>query len=76
MKVGPLTKLVNRNKKISKKIDDSVKSANCEVVAIFQFMTNLEHSGSQITNAYSVRVTFSLRTTFYLKILKTELGKL
>ena len=51
MKVEPLTKLDNRNKKISKKVDDKVMSANCEVVAIFQFMANLEHSGSQITNA-------------------------
>ena len=35
MKLGPVTKLDKRNKKASKKIDDSVMSTNCDVIIIF-----------------------------------------
>ena len=35
MKLGPITKLVKRNKAISKKIDDGVNSANFGVILIF-----------------------------------------
>ena len=35
MKVGPVTKLEKRNKIISKKFDDDVKLANCDVFVIF-----------------------------------------
>ena len=35
MKLGPVTKLDNRNKITSKNIDDDVISANCDVIVIF-----------------------------------------
>ena len=35
MKLGPVTKYDKRNKRISKKIDDEVMSANCDVIVIF-----------------------------------------
>ena len=35
MKLGPVTKLDERNKTTSKKFDDDVMSANCDVMVIF-----------------------------------------
>ena len=35
MKLGPVTKPNNRNKTTSKKFDDDVISANCDVIVIF-----------------------------------------
>ena len=35
MKLGPVTKLDKRNKKMSKKFDVEVMSANCDVIVIF-----------------------------------------
>ena len=35
MNVGPVTKLHKRNKTTSKKFDDDVMSANCDVIVIF-----------------------------------------
>ena len=35
MKLGPVTKLDNRNKITSKNIEDDVISANCDVIVIF-----------------------------------------
>ena len=43
MKVGPVAK-------IDKKNNDTI-SENCDVIAIFQFMANLEQSGNQIPDA-------------------------
>ena len=51
MKLGPITKLDERNKAISKKIDDGVNSANFGVILILQFMANLEHTESRIPDA-------------------------
>ena len=51
MKLGPVTKLDKRNKTTSKKFDDDVMSKNCDVIAIFQFTTNLEQSESRIPDA-------------------------
>ena len=48
MKLGPVPKLDKRNKKTSKKFDDEVMSENCNVIAIFQFTTNLEQSKTHI----------------------------
>ena len=36
MKIGSVTKLENRNKTTSKKIDDDVISKNCDVIVIFR----------------------------------------
>ena len=35
MKLGPVTKLDKRNKITSKKFDDGVMLANCDVIVIF-----------------------------------------
>ena len=35
MKLGPVTKFYKRNKTKSKKFDDDVISANCDVIVIF-----------------------------------------
>ena len=35
MKLGPVTKLDKRNKKISKRFDDDIMSTNCDVNVIF-----------------------------------------
>ena len=35
MKLGPVTKLDERNKTMLKKFDDKVMSENCDVIAIF-----------------------------------------
>ena len=36
LKLGPVSKLDKRNKTTSKKFDDDVMSANCNVILIFQ----------------------------------------
>ena len=59
MKLGPVTKLDKRSKATSKEPDDGVISANCDVIAIFPFMANLEQSGSRISDVRSLRLTFS-----------------
>ena len=50
MKFGPVTKLDKKNKKKNrqKNFDNDVTSENHDVIAIFQFTTNLEQSGSWI----------------------------
>ena len=58
MKLGPVTKLYERNTATLKKIDNDVISADCSVIVFFQFMTNLEQSGSRIPDAWSVRLNF------------------
>ena len=42
----------------------------------FQFMANLEQSGSRIPDAWSVKVAFLLTAIFYFKNWKTELENL
>ena len=61
MKLGSVTKLDNRNKKMSKEFDDGIMLTNCDVTVIFQFMANLEESGSWIRDSQTVKLTFSLR---------------
>ena len=41
-------------------------------LSFFQFMANLEQSESRIPGTWSVKLTFSLIVTFYLKKLKTK----
>ena len=48
MKLGPVTKLKNRNKTTSQKLGDDIMSVNCDVIVIFQILDNLEQSGSRI----------------------------
>ena len=70
MKLGPITKLYKRNMEASKKFEDDIMSKNCDVLSFFWFMGNLEQPGSRISDARSVKLTFSLKATFYLT--KTE----
>ena len=51
MKLGPVTTNDKRNEMTSKKVDDDVMSANCDVIVIFPIMANLEQSGSRIPDA-------------------------
>ena len=44
MKLGPVTKIDERNKVTSQKIDDYVMSENCDVIAIFGLLVNLQQS--------------------------------
>ena len=39
-------------------------SANCDVIAFFEFMANLQPSRSRIPEAWSIKLTFSLTITF------------
>ena len=70
MKLGPVTKLDKKNNTTSKTFGDDAMSENCDVIPIFQFMANLEQSGSRIPVAQSVKLKFSLTVAFYLT--KTE----
>ena len=74
MKLVPLSKLYKRN--ILLKNGDDVILTNVTSLLFFQFMANLEQSGSWILDAQSVKFTFSLTLTFILKNLKTELKTL
>ena len=51
MKLGPVTKIYKRNKRTSKKVDDDVISANCDVIVIFPTYGHLEKSGSRVPEA-------------------------
>ena len=50
MNLGPVTNLDKRNKTVSKNFDDKAISANCDVIAVFQFVANLEQSGSRTSD--------------------------
>ena len=64
MKLGPVTKLEKKK----------IMMTSCQQIVIslsfFQFLANLEQSGSQILDTYFVKSTFSLLATSYLT--KTE----
>ena len=51
IKLGPVTKLDKKNKTTSKKFDDEVMLENCTSLSFFQFMANMELSGSWILDA-------------------------
>ena len=65
MKYGPVTKLRRRNKTTLKKLTITSYQKTVASLPFFQFTANLEQSGSQIPDAYSVKFTFSLIITFY-----------
>ena len=48
MKLGPVTKQDNRNKKTSKNFDDDVMSGNCDVSIFFRLLEIWGKSGSLI----------------------------
>ena len=66
MKLGPVTKLDKRNK--------TTTITSCQLIVLslsfFQFMVNLEVSGSRVSDVYSVKLTFPSKVNFY--VTKTE----
>ena len=70
MKLGPVTKLDKSNKRTSEKLMMALCRQIAASLLFFQFMANLEQTGSRIPDAYSAKLTFSLTVTFYLT--KTE----
>ena len=70
MKLGPVTKFDKRNTTKSKKLMMTSCQQFVTSLPFFRFMANLEPSGSRIPDALSVKLTFSLKVTFYLT--KTE----
>ena len=70
MKLGPVNNRYKKNKTTSKNFDGDVMSKIVTSFSFFQFMANLEQSGSRIPGAWSMELTFSLTITFYLA--KTE----
>ena len=70
MKHGPVAKLYKKNKATSERIDDDIMSANCDFIVIFHCQ-----SGSQILDAWSVKLEFSLIVTYCLTITKIRTKK-
>ena len=66
MKLGPATKLDKRKETKSKKFEDDFMSEMLTSLSFFQFMANLEQSGSRILEAYPVNLKLSLIVTFYV----------
>ena len=70
IKLGPLTKLHKRNKATSKELTMTPCRKIVMSLSFFQFISNLEKSGSLIPDPQSVKPMFSLIVTFNLT--KTE----
>ena len=66
MKLGPVIKDGKKKISTSKKFADDIMSKNCNLIVFFQYITNLQPSGSQILDTWSIKLTFSLIITFYL----------
>ena len=75
MKLWSVTKFDRRNNTTSKKIDYDVISASYDIFVIFFFMVNLEQSWSWIPEAWSIKLTFSIKVTFYLTKTETRTKK-
>ena len=76
MKLGKVTKLDKKNKTTSKKLMMTSCRRIVTLLLFFQFTVNLEQSGSRIPDAESVKLMFSLITTFPLQKLTTKLKNL
>ena len=69
MNFGPVTKFDKKNTTALKEL--TMTSIRHIVTSLsFQFMAKLEQPGSRILDVWSVKLTFSLIVTFYLR--KTE----
>ena len=71
MKLGPVTKRVERNMTTSKKLTRMSCRKIVMPLLFLLFMANLEQSAKRIRNAWSVKLTFSLVVIFFLT--KTEI---
>ena len=70
MKLGPVTKVDKRKMATSKKLTMMSCQQIVASLSSIQFMANLQSYRSQIPDAWSLKLTFSLTITFYLR--KTE----
>ena len=77
MKLGPVSKLDKRKKNPVKKVSQWLHVKNIVTsLSFFRFMANLELSRSRIPDAEPIKSIFSLKVTFYLRKLKTELKQI
>ena len=60
MKLGPVTKLDNRNKTTSKKFDVELMSKNYDVIVIFRIFGQFGAIGGRIPETESAKVMFSV----------------
>ena len=67
MKPGIVTKRDKRNTKTSKKIKMMLRRHIVTSLSFFQFMVNLQPSGSRILDAWTKKIIFSSTIFFYLK---------
>ena len=67
MKLGLVTKVDKRNKTRSKKFDDDVMSENCDAIVIFPIYDQFGAIWRPDSGRRSVKLTFPLIVTFYLK---------
>ena len=70
MKHGPVTKLDKKNTAPSKKMAMTSCRKIVPLLTFFQFMANLQPSGSSIPDAWPTKLTYLLIITFYFT--KTE----
>ena len=70
MKLGPVTRLDNGNKTMSKNLTLTSCRESMTSFSFFGFLANLEQSGGRIPDTESAKVVFSVTQTFCLT--KTE----
>ena len=67
MKLGPVTKLDNRNITMIKEFSDDMSFQQIErPLSFFKLMTNMQPSKSRILGVWLIKLKFSLTTMFYL----------
>ena len=73
MKLGPVTKLDKRTTTTSKNLTMMSFQQIVTIFSFLQFMAKLQSSRSQILDAWSIKLIFSLIISFYLTKSETEL---
>ena len=66
MNLGPVSKSNKKNTATSTNLTMTSYRQILTSFSFFRFMANLKQYGSQIPDAWSVKLTFSLTVTFYL----------
>ena len=66
MKLGPATKIDKRNKITSKKFDDDVMPANCDVIVILLINGKFRAIRKRDSTCIVCKSYFSLTVTFHL----------
>ena len=78
MKLRPVTKLGNRNRKTSKKKNEMTMTSCRKIVTLlsfFRFLANLEQSGGRIPYTESAKVMFPVIANFCLTKTETRTKK-